>query len=155
MKPIPLILVVLLVLLGLGALFGGAALMLAPDGSPFGMPRSMLDRTPFTSFLIPGLLLFLVNGVFPLVTAYGLARRPRWTALDRLGVDGRHWADTTAALQGLALIVWTGYEFFCWGPVAVVLGYMALGVVLLALAAAPALLEDEPAAGRPGRARPA
>lgn len=55
--------------LSVGALFGGALLVAGPDGHLLGMPQSLLSRSPFTSFLIPGLLLFVALGLLPLAAS--------------------------------------------------------------------------------------
>lgn len=57
------LLALLLLLVGPPAIGGGLTLVAAPDGSLLRMPLSQLDHSPFTSFLIPGLLLLLVIGV--------------------------------------------------------------------------------------------
>jgi len=54
------ILLLLLGILGLGAIGGGAAFIISPDGKLMGMPLSVLNRSPFSSFLFPGIILFLV-----------------------------------------------------------------------------------------------
>lgn len=72
------VLFALLVLQALGGLAGGGALAARPDGSLLKMPLSYIQDSPFPDYRIPGLLLFLVLGVFPLVVAVGLLRRRPW-----------------------------------------------------------------------------
>ena len=72
------LLIALLLFQGLGGLAGGLALSARPDGSVMGMPTSYLDGSPFSDYLIPGLILLLVLGVLPLVAAAGLWMRRRW-----------------------------------------------------------------------------
>src|ERR1700738_5076922 len=67
--------IVLEVLLGIGALFGGGQFILAPDGHLIGVPLKMLAGTPFHSFLVPGLVLFTLLGVAPIAAAALTARR--------------------------------------------------------------------------------
>jgi hypothetical protein len=74
------------VLLSVGALAGGALLFAYPDGSGLGMPLSMLEHTGFTSFRIPGLILFVVNGVLPLVSAIATLRRLPWASRSVIAV---------------------------------------------------------------------
>src|SRR5947209_4093200 len=66
---------VLEILLGIGALFGGGQFILAPDGHLIGVPLKSLAGTPFHSYLVPGLLLFTFVGVAPMVAAVITARR--------------------------------------------------------------------------------
>lgn len=55
---------VLLLFNGIGAFYGGLHLILHPDGSSIGLSTDWLKHSSFDSFFIPGLVLFLVNGLF-------------------------------------------------------------------------------------------
>ena len=59
--------ILLLLFNGIGAVYGGGNLILHPDGSSLGITVEWLRYSPFTNFLIPGIILFLVNGVFSFV----------------------------------------------------------------------------------------
>lgn len=75
------LLVALCAFVGLTAFAGGLALMEAPDGSLLRFPPDTLVHSPFTSFLVPGLLLALLVGL-PNVLAAGLvAQRSPHSAL--------------------------------------------------------------------------
>ena len=71
-KPIPtsgkVAIVQLLILAALG-MTAGWSLMSSPDGSQMGVPLDWLKGTPFSSYFVPGLLLFLVLGLGSLVSA--------------------------------------------------------------------------------------
>lgn len=59
------ILTILLLLFNtIGAIYGGWSLMTVPDGSGLQLPLSLLESTSFPDFFIPGLVLFVANGVF-------------------------------------------------------------------------------------------
>lgn len=65
----------LLVLLGLGALAGGIALVAKPDGSVMQMDVQILSGSPFPDFVVPGLILGGLFGVGSfVVAAMGIAR---------------------------------------------------------------------------------
>ena len=67
--------VALLVLLGVGALAGGIALLARPDGSVMQFEVSLLAGSPFSDFTVPGLILGAVFGAGSLVVAaMGVAR---------------------------------------------------------------------------------
>jgi hypothetical protein len=61
--------IALLVLLGVGALAGGIALVSRPDGSVMQFDVAVLAGSPFPDFLIPGLILGGLFGVGSLVVA--------------------------------------------------------------------------------------
>ncbi len=114
--------VALLGLLSVGALVGGAALVARPDGSLVHYPASFLEHTPFGTFLVPGMLLLAVNGLFPLaVIAFTLARHP--------------WAARLTLLSGGLLSGWIAVQIalirLFYPPLHV--PYFALGIALAAL----------------------
>ena len=106
-------LVVLLLLLGVSALIPGAMLMLAPDGHLIQMPMSNLQQAPFRDYFIPGLLLFLFVGVFPVAVAYGLWRTPGWQWPDLINpFKQQHWSWAGSLAAGVILIVWITVQVF-------------------------------------------
>lgn len=72
--------VLLLVFLGLGGLYGAWMLISDPSGGNFEWSLSLLDGTPFSSFLIPGIILALSNGILPLFVAITLVLNTRYSA---------------------------------------------------------------------------
>jgi hypothetical protein len=62
-------------LVGVGAMAGGFAAIANPQ-SPLGAPTDMLKNSPFSDFLIPGILLFGVIGVGNVVSAVLVQRNP-------------------------------------------------------------------------------
>jgi len=104
--------VVLEVFLGLGALFGGGALILAPDGHLLGMPVKLLAGSPFPSFLVPGIILFGLIGVGPLMAAAITLRRQAMAPLAAVavGVTLIGWVSVEmVVLAGLGSLAWTLY----------------------------------------------
>lgn len=51
-----------------------------PTGGTMQMPLSLLEHSPFRSYLIPGIVLLLVNGFLSMVTIIVLLRRHPWAA---------------------------------------------------------------------------
>ena len=78
---------------GLSALAGGFGLMGDPSGQSLQMDASMLAGSPFESFLIPGIVLFTVNGMGNATGAILSLTRYRHAA-------------RVAALFGLILMIW-------------------------------------------------
>jgi hypothetical protein len=88
---------VLEVVLSIGALVGGLVLIVAPRGEIMPLPLSALAGSPFDTYLGPGLIMFTVLGLGPLIAA-GLAWR-------------RHpFAPLAAFVVGAALLIWVGVE---------------------------------------------
>ena len=98
---------VLLMLLAVNAFYGGISLMLAPDGSLLGMQPDWLDKSPFSNYFIPGLLLLLMNGIFPLLALFGLLTKNKNNTLNRLNVYlNIYWGWTFSLYTGIISIVW-------------------------------------------------
>lgn len=101
------ILTFLLGFLGLQGLYGGGAFLLAPDGSLLQMPMSHLKNSPFPDFFIPGLLLFLFVGVYSLLVAWSLWRKPAWRWPDRLNPFKQfHWCWAASLAAGVITFIW-------------------------------------------------
>ncbi len=95
------------IFLGLNGLLGGIAFLLAPDGSLLQMPMSHLRNTPFHDFTIPGLLLFLFLGVYPIAVAYSLWRRPSWRWPEAINPFKEiHWSWAGSLAAGAIAITW-------------------------------------------------
>ena len=101
--------------------------MLFTDG--LGMPASLLDRSPFSSFIVPALILFVAIGGTHALAAVLLLRRRASSLL---------WA----AVAGFAMIIWILVEtviiqgfswlqgiYFTTGVAELVLVLAALGIV--------------------------
>ncbi|HEY5920283.1 MAG TPA: flavodoxin domain-containing protein [Kofleriaceae bacterium] len=104
---------------GATAIAGGATLMIRPDGSLMEARPSMLQHSPFASFLIPGLLLLAVVGIGNAIAGVAVARNTRR-------------APYFALLAGSALLVWITVEMILlrshhWLQI----GYLSLGVLIL------------------------
>lgn len=117
--------VVLLFFLSGTAIYGGIHLIRDAHGNPWGMmPVSLLQYSPFHSWLIPGIILLTVNGLLGLwVLGLMLAHR-RYDAL---------WA----ALQGCVLLGWLVVECILLRVVAwphYLYGAVALALIVLGFA---------------------
>jgi menaquinone-dependent protoporphyrinogen oxidase len=103
----------LCLLVGFSALYGGANLMLSPDGAALQMPLSYLQDTPFASYFIPGLILALVIGVGHLATASLALQRSPLANLGGLaaGVGLLGWIAIEMLLLGTANVLQVGMLF--------------------------------------------
>jgi hypothetical protein len=101
----------LLSFLGLGAIFGGSVLIISPSGALLGMPLSMLDHSPFTSFLIPGIILFSVLGLAPFLLIMALIKKPQWKIAEQFNFfNDMHWSWSYTIYIAFALISWIQIE---------------------------------------------
>lgn len=112
------------VFVGVGGLYGGGSLVSDPTGGGLGMPVSMLEGTPFSNYLIPGIVLFAVNGVFPLVVVLAEALKLEWARVLHLGVGAllTGWMVVQVLLVGLTV------------PLQVVMLVTGLAILAVALA---------------------
>ena len=100
-------LISLLLFNGISAIFGSLAMMIYPDGDLLKMPLEMLRGTPFKNYFIPGVLLFVFNGLLPIMAAAGLLKRRPEKALPGFGIlSNYHWAWSLSLISGIGLIVW-------------------------------------------------
>ncbi|MFF2019155.1 hypothetical protein [Paenibacillus sp. NPDC058177] len=130
--PSVVMLYILQVFLGVGAVAGGGALVADPGGGLLGMPLTLLERSPFSDFLVPGLLLFTVFGLFPLLVLYSMIRRPQWRwaeALNPFRTLHSSWA--FSLYVGFGLIIWIMVQTYILNAVHWIhILYMSLGLLI-------------------------
>lgn len=97
--------------LAIGALGGGIVLIISPDGSLLGLPVSEFKNMPFTSFLIPGIILFSVLGVLPILLIIALLKKPESKLAEQFNIyQDMHWSWTYSIYLAFALIGWVHIE---------------------------------------------
>ncbi|HSW58934.1 MAG TPA: hypothetical protein VLH15_11050 [Dehalococcoidales bacterium] len=133
------ILVFLLFLIGLAALISGPMLFLAPDGHLLQWSVSMLEGTPFANFLVPGVILFLLIGIFPVFVGYGLLKKPFWRWPDRINpLKQYHWSFSASWAVGIIILIWIITETVLLGYISVLQPIVgAWGVTLIILTLLP------------------
>ena len=102
----------LLAFLGLSAIGGGGALIISPSGTLLGgLPLSILERSPFTNFLIPGIVLFVVLGIFPTLLVFALMKKKASPFAEHFNFfKDMHWAWSFSIYIAFALIIWIQVE---------------------------------------------
>lgn len=136
------ILSILLALQSIGALFGGLALVVSPSGELLQMPLSMLEGSPFPDFLIPGLILLIILGIFPGILSIAIITRPQWKSFEALNLyRGIHWSWCYSLYLGIMLVVWILLEIVWVGYDILQTIYGLLGVVILVVALLPATMK--------------
>jgi hypothetical protein len=117
--------------IGAAALLGGGALVVWPSGNMLGMPVSLLSQSPFTDFLLPGVILYGAIGVLNAISCYLVFTR-------------EPGAERVSFLAGCALLIWLVAQAAMIGASPVLqLGCASLAVVMvlyaLSLARTPQL----------------
>jgi len=117
--------IALLFFLAVSAIIGSIPMIANPGGEPWHMPQMLLQHSPFLSYLVPGIILLIANGL--------LAASALWMALAQIPRYSR-WM----SLQGFVLFGWLVVEclilrFVIWphylyGAVAIAL--IIAGIVL-------------------------
>jgi hypothetical protein len=105
-----------------GALYGGGLMIADPTGARIGFPPGLLERTPFGNYLIPGLVLLVVNGLGMLAGALALL------------LGWRHAVEAALAL-GALLSSWIVVQLLLVGSVSPLQPVMLVtGLLLLIIA---------------------
>ena len=126
----------------IGALGGGAVLVASPKGAIVNMPPSYLGGSPFSDYLIPGIILFVVLGIGPLVVAWALIRQPRSAALEAVNPFRReYWGWTLSGVIGVGLVIWIAVEVLIIPFNVLQPFYGAVGIVIILLTLAPRVRE--------------
>jgi len=133
------VLIVLLFFIGIGALISGAMLFAAPDGHLMKWSTDDLAGTPFSNYLIPGIILFLFVGAFPLFVAYGLLKLPSWSWPNMINpMKKMHWAWTASWAAGVIMLIWITVETALLGYLSFLQPVIAVyGIVIIVLTVLP------------------
>ena len=133
------ILIFLVTIEAAGALFGGYSLMKDPSGETLKLPLNLLNGTFLDSFKIPGILLFFILGVFPLLLIYPLYFKPKWKFANRLNIYARyHWAWTYTLYTSIILIMWINLQMMILSTGTVIQGATGMyGTIILIVTLMP------------------
>ncbi|HET7896893.1 MAG TPA: hypothetical protein VFL47_04475 [Flavisolibacter sp.] len=97
---ISIVAILLLLFNAAGALYGGWLLMVDSTGTKLKLSPSVLKHTPFPDFLLPGVMLFAVQGILSLLVTTAVLTKMRRAPL-------------LVTLEGFLLTGWIVIEF-CW-----------------------------------------
>lgn len=97
----------LLLFLSAGAFYGGIAFILFPNGSILKMDPGWLHNSPFSSYLVPGILLLILNGIIPLIAFIGLFSKYNNRFLKILNIYPEKQT-------GWAFSLYSGITAVCW-----------------------------------------
>lgn len=81
MKALKIICISLLFFLGITAVYGGYSLITDPTGASIQLPEQWIQYTIFKNYLIPGLVLLVMNGLMGIIIAISAIRQSKDNAL--------------------------------------------------------------------------
>ena len=123
MKTIRKIALGILLFLGFTAILGGGGLISDPSGKRMGFPPELLEKTPFSDYLIPGIILLLAIGFLSLYISFQL-------------LNSKKNYPILVIAQGLILIIWLATQLTLnpdfYYPLLHVT-YFLIGILLIAL----------------------
>jgi peptidoglycan/LPS O-acetylase OafA/YrhL len=117
------ILITFILIQAISGLAGGIGLISDPTGASLRIPQEWLTNSPFKDYLIPGIILFTVLGIFPAIVSIGLWKEKYWGWLGSL-------------LLGFALLIWIIVEIIIIGyqsnpPLQLIYGILGIVILLL------------------------
>jgi hypothetical protein len=112
------------VFIGLGGASGGFGLVTEPSGANLGFNVDLLSKSPFSNYLIPGLILLIVIGLGNLAGGVLSILRYRYAGEIAVVSGAFLMIWITAQVWWIGLTVWLQPLFFCFGVVELVLGLM-------------------------------
>jgi hypothetical protein len=126
MKRVANILGIVQVFIAVGAIPAGLSMIINPDGSDIGLPIDLLSNSPFQNFLIPGLFLFIVNGLFTAIGAFLSFTRNKYAGISGMGLGFilMLWISIQVYFIGLTHLLQPTY--FLIGLVEMILGYFLI-----------------------------
>lgn len=110
-----------------------------PDGSILLLDVNNLQRTPFKDYLVPGLILLLCGGIFPLLALIGLLFKFHWKIFDALNLyKNMHGAWAYSIYSGVMIIIWIVVQQFTMPYLWLQPLYILLGLFIIIFSLTPA-----------------
>ena len=114
---------VLQAFIGVGAVAGGLGLALDPSGESLGIPLELLEETPFATYLVPGIVLFAVNGLGSLAGAIASFKQHQYTGELAIALGAFLVAWILVQVYWMSGFHWLHWLYLGLGMVEVVLGW--------------------------------
>jgi len=136
-------LIAAIAILAITGIYGGVALILDKSGANLKLSTNLLESTIFNSYLFPGIILLILLGFFPTLTAFGLITRKKSRIANKINIyKKRHWAWTYSLYCGIMLVLWIDIQVMMIGGGYILQSiYAILGVVIIVLALMPSVMK--------------
>jgi len=115
---------VLQVFIGIGGVAGGFGLVTEPNGENLGFQVDLLSKSPFTDYLIPGIILLVVIGFGSLIGGVLSFFRYRYAGLYAVVLGAFLMIWIIAQVWWIGLTIWLQPLFFSLGTVELILGLL-------------------------------
>jgi hypothetical protein len=133
-------LMILVAVAAVCGLFGGYHIMTDPQGESLKVPLESLEGSiSFPMYKLPGLVMFLALGIFPLFLVYPLVARPSWHFWNSMNLfSSYHWSWTFSIYTAIMILLWTNLRIIFMNAGSDLDGfYGLLGVTILIVALLP------------------
>jgi hypothetical protein len=133
------VLVIMLIILSIGAIYGGLSLINDPSGDNLQLNLEEYQKYPFKESIIPGTFLFLVFGLFPLSLIYPLFSKPKMPWANTFNIYRRHhWAWSYSLCVGVLLIIWIDVQIWMLGYISFLqIFYSLYGLAIILMSLTP------------------
>lgn len=115
---------ILQVFIGIGGIPSGLMMIIDPSGNSMGFTLELLKGTPFSSYLVPGIFLFAINGVISLTGGILSFTRFRHAGLLAMGLGIFLIAWIIIQVSLIGLVNWLQPTFFGLGTAELILGVL-------------------------------
>lgn len=124
MKAIRAIAIASLIFLGMTSLAGAVPLIVDPSGKLLSMPLSLLEHSPFRSFLIPGIILLIANCLLSFLVLRLMLRRIshywRWILLQGCVLAG--WILVQIVM--IRTMIWAHHVYLALAAILILCGWL-------------------------------
>lgn len=122
-----LLLFILVAFIAITSTLSGLLMISSPDGAILNLPLSLLDGTPFTDFLVPGILLTMTVGSVNLYAIFCQMQRHRnrynWAIAGGIMITGR----ITAQILLIQTAHWLHFLYLGIGLLIILIAYQLKG----------------------------
>lgn len=125
------LLIGVLLFLGLGGIYGGLSFITDPTGGSMNVSQSYLTGLPIQDYLLPGILLLVGFGIFPIILAIALWMKPAWLA--PLANHYMGWVVTV--MLSIGLMLWMVVQVGIMGiqqPIQIIIIAVSITIFILA-----------------------
>jgi len=113
-------------IVAIGAIPAGFLMIAQPDGTGLGMAIDFLQNSPFQDFFIPGLFLFIVNGLFNLVAAILSFLKNKFSGILGIVLGATLVLWISVQVYFISLVSFMQPLFFCIGIFEIVISFLII-----------------------------